>query len=90
MAMEDSLSLKLAALADPTRRAIVARLDGMTAPEPRVPRKFRYAFSDRPAARAAMRRVLAWPAERLVIAHGPPIAHDAHAVVARAFRWLGV
>ncbi len=71
-------------------RAIVARLDGMTAPEPRVPRKFRYAFSDRPAARAAMRRVLAWPAERLVIAHGPPIAHDAHAVVARAFRWLGV
>lgn len=71
-------------------RAIVARLDGMTAPEPRVPRKFRYAFSDRPAARAAMRRVLDWPAEKLVIAHGAPAEQDARAVVARAFRWLGV
>ncbi|MDF2383407.1 DUF4336 domain-containing protein [Nostoc ellipsosporum NOK] len=70
-------------------RAIVARLDGMTAREPQVPRKFRYAFSDRPAARLAVRRILDWPAEKLVIAHGPPVERDARAVVANAFRWLG-
>ena len=71
-------------------RAVVARLDGMTAPEPRVPRKFRYAFSDRSAARSAVRRIPDWPAEKLVIAHGPPVEQDARAAVANAFRWLGV
>jgi len=71
-------------------RALVARLDGMTAAEPQVPRKFRYAFADRRAARAAVRRILDWPAEQLVMAHGAPVARDAQAVTARAFKWLGV
>ena len=69
-------------------RGIIARLDLMVAKEPSVPRKFRAAFADKPAARAALARILAWPAERLVIAHGAPISTNARAVVANAFRWL--
>lgn len=69
-------------------RAVVARLDLMTAPDPSVPRKFRMATTDRPAAAQAVRRILDWPAERLVMAHGAPVTGNAQAVLARAFRWL--
>ena len=69
-------------------RALVARLDLMTAPQPSVPRKFRAAFVDRAAARIAVRRILEWPAVRVVMAHGPPVGQDGQAFVASAFRWL--
>jgi Domain of unknown function (DUF4336) len=69
-------------------RALVARLDRMTAPAPEVPRKFRYAFYNRRAARAALRRILAWPALRVLMAHAPPVGSDGRAVIAHAFRWL--
>ncbi|MEO3999908.1 DUF4336 domain-containing protein [Mesorhizobium sp. CAU 1732] len=69
-------------------RALVARLDLMTAAEPTVPRKFRVAFTDRRAAREALRYILAWPTERVIIAHGPPITDDGEAFLRRAFRWL--
>ncbi|HWD29150.1 MAG TPA: DUF4336 domain-containing protein [Rhizomicrobium sp.] len=69
-------------------RALVARLDLMTAPEPQVPRKFRVAFTDRKAARAALRRILAWPAEKVVMAHGAPVEQDGQAFLARTFGWL--
>ena len=69
-------------------RALAARLDLMTEPEPAVPRKFRVAFTDRKAARAALARVLEWPAEKVVMAHGRPVERNGRAFVARAFRWL--
>jgi hypothetical protein len=69
-------------------RALVARLDLMVGAEPSVPRKFRAAFVDRKAARPALRRILAWPASKVVMAHGVPVEHDAQAFLARAFRWL--
>ena len=69
-------------------RAIVARLDLMTASEPAVPRKFRVAFNDRASARAAIRRILAWPAEAVLMAHGRPVERDGQAFLARAFAWL--
>lgn len=69
-------------------RAVVARLDFMTAPEPQVPRKFRLAFVDRRQARAALRRILDWPVERVVMAHAPPVRADGRAFLKRAFRWL--
>jgi hypothetical protein len=69
-------------------RALVARLDLMTGPEPAVPRKFRTAFRDRPAARAARDAVLSWPVEKVVIAHGAPVESDGGALLRRAFRWL--
>lgn len=69
-------------------RAVVARLDLMAAAEPQVPRKFRNAFVGRRAARAALQRILAWPARRVLMAHAPPVEADGQAFIARTFRWL--
>lgn len=69
-------------------RAIVARLDLMVEAEPSVPRKFRMAFTDRRAAREAIGRILDWPAERVVMAHGTPVPQDGQALMQRAFGWL--
>jgi len=69
-------------------RAVVARLDLMTGPEPSVPRKFRNTFVGRKAARVALRQILAWPIERVLAAHAPPVMRDGRALVARAFTWL--
>ncbi len=69
-------------------RAVVARLDLMTAHEPSVPRKFRLALIDKAQARAALRQVLAWPVQTVVMAHGTPVEYDAKAFLARAFKWL--
>lgn len=69
-------------------REIVARLDLMMESEPAVPRKFRIMFRDRPAARAALKRIQAWPAKKVLMAHGAPVTHDGRAVIGRAFEWL--
>jgi hypothetical protein len=69
-------------------RALVARLDLMTAPEPQVPRKFRLAFVNRRAARSSIRRILAWAPDKVVMAHADPAHHGGHAFIARTFRWL--
>lgn len=69
-------------------RALVAKLDLMTSPGPGVPRKFRAAFSDWRAARTAIDRILAWPVQRVLAAHGPPVRKDTKAFRASAFRWL--
>ncbi|MGJ5175671.1 DUF4336 domain-containing protein [Bradyrhizobium oligotrophicum] len=69
-------------------RAWIARADLMVGPEPNVPRKFRLAFVDRRAARAAVGRVLAWRPERVLMAHGTPVLDEADAYLRRAFGWL--
>lgn len=69
-------------------RAIVARLDLMVGSEASVPRKFRLAFIDRRAARDGLERILSWPFEKVLMAHGEPIAADGQMAVRRAFRWL--
>lgn len=69
-------------------RSLVARFDLMTAAEPAVPRKFRLAFTDRFAARQSLRHILAWPTEKLIVAHGPPITNGGQAFLHRVFRWL--
>jgi hypothetical protein len=69
-------------------RALVARLDLMSEAEPQVPRKFRAAFIDRRSARTSIQQVLAWPAEKVVMAHAPPVLKDGQAFLARAFHWL--
>lgn len=69
-------------------REIVARLDLMTETEPAVPRKFRVMFRDRPAARAALKRIQAWHAEKVLMAHGTPVERDGRAFIGRAFKWL--
>lgn len=69
-------------------RSLVAKLDLMTEHEATVPRKFRIAFVNRRAARDSLGRILAWPAERILMAHGIPIEKNARAYLRRAFRWL--
>jgi len=71
-------------------RRAVARLDGVVGAEPAVPRKFRLAFQDRKIARSGVRRVLGWPAQRLVMAHGPVVTEDVAGLLTRAFGWLRV
>jgi hypothetical protein len=68
--------------------AVCAKLDLMMEREPSVPRKFRYTFFDRRAARGSLARILAWPAEKALMAHGTPIEKDARAFLGRAFQWL--
>jgi len=69
-------------------RALVAKLDLMAGLEPSVPRKFRLAFTNRRAARDALGHILAWPAEKVLMAHGTPVEKDAPAFLRRAFGWL--
>jgi hypothetical protein len=70
-------------------RSLVAKLDLMVGPEPSVPRKFRVAFTNRRAARDSLKRIFAWPAERVLMAHGTPVEKDARPFLRRAFKWLG-
>lgn len=69
-------------------RAIVARLDLMTAPIPSVPRKFRIATTDKSAARDDVKRILEWPVHRLVMAHGTPMQSGGKEALQQAFSWL--
>ncbi|MEO9338897.1 DUF4336 domain-containing protein [Mesorhizobium sp. SB112] len=69
-------------------RALVAKLDLMVAREPSVPRKFRLGFTNRKAARSSIERILTWPVEKVLMAHGTPVNKDGRAVLSRAFHWL--
>jgi hypothetical protein len=69
-------------------RALVAKLDLMVGAEPSVPRKFRLAFTNRRAARVSLEHIFAWPAEKVLMAHGTPVEKDAQAFLRRAFGWL--
>jgi hypothetical protein len=37
---------------------------------------------------AALARILAWPAQNVVMAHGMPVTGEGRAFLGRAFRWL--
>ncbi|PIB25657.1 hypothetical protein BFP76_00550 [Amylibacter kogurei] len=69
-------------------RRVVARLDLMVCKEPSVPRKFRISFVKRTAARKVMRKIYAWPAQSVLMAHGNPVTSDAPLYLRRAFAWL--
>ena len=69
-------------------RGVAARLDGIVAPHPGAPREWRLSFTDRRAARAALERILRWPIERVLIAHGESASINGAAFVRRAFAWL--
>lgn len=69
-------------------RGVVARLDGICAPNPGAPREWRATFFNRRAARASLNTILSWPIERVLMAHGDPVSVDGSAFVRRAFGWL--
>ncbi len=47
--------------------------------------EYRLGWSDREAAAASLRRILAWDFQRIVLSHGDLIDHDAHEVAAKAW-----
>jgi hypothetical protein len=69
-------------------RGVLARLDGICAPNPGAPREWRAAFFNRRAARASLAAILSWPIERVLMAHGEPVTADGLAFVRRSFGWL--
>jgi len=69
-------------------RGVVARLGGIVAPHPGAPGDWRLTFLRRGAARASLDRILAWPIERVLIAHGIPATEHGAAFVRGAFGWL--
>jgi len=69
-------------------RSLAAKWDYLTTPEPTVPRKFRLAFRDREIAREAIQRIMAWPTEKVLMAHGRPVTHNGRDAICHAFDWL--
>lgn len=69
-------------------RGVLARFSGITAPHPSAPIDWRLSFLNRRAARAALARILAWPIERVIVAHGDPARANGAAFVRGAFAWL--
>jgi hypothetical protein len=72
----------------PGWRGVLARMDGVSAPNPGAPREWRATFFNRRAARASLEQILAWPIERVLIAHGEPVTTNGAAFVRSAFGWL--
>lgn len=70
-------------------RRVLARFGGILEPNVGIPGDWRASFLNRKAARAALARILAWDIERVVMAHGHPVASDGQAFVRGAFSWLG-
>ena len=69
-------------------RGFLARHGGIVAPNPGAPGDWRASFLHRRAARASIDKVLAWPIERVLIAHGDLPTGDGAAFVRLAFTWL--
>jgi hypothetical protein len=62
---------------------------GILAPNGRMPIDWRLSFLfGRSTARACLEQLRAWRPERIVMAHGEVVEHDADGFLARAFRWL--
>ncbi len=68
----------------------MARLDLMTQAEPAVPRKFRGAFTNKKLARVSLAKILVWPADKVLMAHGAPVTSDGAAFLKRAWKWLRI
>ena len=69
-------------------RSSLAQFAGITSSHPGAPRDWRASFANRSAARAAIERILAWPIERVLNAHGEPASTEGAAFVRNAFGWL--
>lgn len=69
-------------------RGLLARLDGIAAPHPGAPREWRATFNRREA-RESLRRILDWPIEHVVIAHGELPKSDGANFVKTSLAWLG-
>jgi hypothetical protein len=68
---------------------LFARLGGVTAPEGSMPRDMRFSYRrQKPQLAAAVRQMIDWNPERVLIAHGRWFPADGAAELSRAFAWL--
>jgi Domain of unknown function (DUF4336) len=70
-------------------RRMLMTLDGVTGVHGSTPREWRLSFWNRAAARRAMRKILDWNPERVVIAHGEWVRANGREVLERALAWMG-
>ncbi len=69
-------------------KGILMRLDGLVGIHGSTPREWRATFLRRGRVRAARDKVLAWKAERLVIAHGECAQNEATSIIDTALSWI--
>jgi hypothetical protein len=69
-------------------KGMLMRLDGLVGPRGSTPREWRLSFLSREAARAALRKVLEWKPQWLLIAHGECAATGATEIITAALRWI--
>lgn len=68
---------------------LLTRIGGVSDPDGRMPRDMRLTFAkQRPALKAAVRTMIGWAPERVIIAHGRWYRRDGTRELERAFRWL--
>jgi hypothetical protein len=70
-------------------RGLLMRLDGLVGPEGSTPRELRLTFWNRRAAREALRKMLGWNPQRLIIAHGQWVGENGREALARSLSWIG-
>jgi hypothetical protein len=64
-------------------------IGGCLDPNGSMPRDMRLAFSKhKPELRAAVKKMIAWDPERIILAHGRWYRHDGTAELRRAFKWV--
>jgi len=69
-------------------KGLLMKLDGLVGKQGGTPREWRASFYRRNLARKAREQVMAWGAERLLIAHGECAFTDATAIIGSALRWI--
>jgi len=69
-------------------KGMLMRLDSLVGEQGSTPREWRASFLRRAPARAARKKVLAWNAERLLIAHGECAQTEATEIIATALSWI--
>lgn len=67
---------------------MLKRLDNLVGEKGSTPREWRATFLHRGLTREARDKVLAWKAERLIIAHGQCAQTQASAIIASALKWI--
>jgi Domain of unknown function (DUF4336) len=69
-------------------KGMLMRADGLVGQRGSTPREWRLSFIRRQPARAALRKVLGWNPQRLLVAHGECADAGATEIIAAALRWI--
>jgi len=69
-------------------KGMLMRLDGLVGERGSTPREWRASFLRRGPARIALKKLLGWNAERLLIAHGKCAETGAAQIIASALSWI--